>query len=516
MTSQRDNGVSARTEHAVSRRAVVKSLGAGSLGMLASLGGVPPVAPAPVTARSAATASQRDSRPNIILIVLDDMRADDLAAMPAVQSLLVDRGISFANFMTTAPGCAPARASILRGQYPHNHGVLRSQGEQGGFARFHELGNERSTIATWLQDAGYTTALIGKYLNHYPFEEGNPNGFPATYRPPGWNEWAGISDAGYYNFTVNENGQPVRYRGKKHYSTDVLAAKARDFVIRTASTAQPFFLYLAPRAPHGPADAANRHLSAFDGTIAPRPPSYDESDVSEKPSWVRELPRLSHAQIAQLDEVYLDRLRSLLAVDEMVANLVETLSGADILDSTYIVFTSDNGYHLGEHRMLMEKGSPYEEIVRMPLVVRGPGVPTGRTITALASGADLTPTFTAWAGAPTPSFVDGRSLAPLLDRGAMPRPWREGVLIERFADHNARSTKEPQFNALRTEEFIYVEFVTGEAELYDLTTDPFQLHNRITTADPEFVAALSRRLAAWTTCSGDTCRTIEAQPIPRR
>ncbi len=516
MTSHRDNGVTAVTDHVVSRRAVVQSLGAGSLGLLASLGRVPPGAPAPASARAPSAGNQTGSRPNIILILLDDMRFDDLAAMPAVQSLLVERGTSFANFLVTTPGCAPARASILRGQYQHNHGVERSQGELGGFTGFHNLGNERSTVATWLHDAGYTTALIGKYLNHYPFEDGNPNGFSATYLPPGWDEWAGVTDEGYYKMVVNENGELVRYRGKRHYSTDVFAAKAIDFVTRTAPPAQPFFLYLAPRAPHGPSDPAMRHLTALAGTTAPRPPSYDEADVSDKPAWVRANPRLSDEQIAQIDEYHLARLRTLLAVDELVANLVEALSSAGTLESTYIVFTSDNGYHLGEHRALMEKGSPYEEVIRMPLVVRGPGVPAGRTIEALASEADLAPTFAAWAGAPIPSFVDGRSLAPLLDKGPIPRDWREAVLIEHIADRHKRSIKQPGFHALRAEDFIYVELSTGERELYDLVNDPHQLDNLISTADPAFLQALSRRMETWITCAGDECRIIEAAPMPSR
>ncbi|MBA3451022.1 MAG: sulfatase [Chloroflexia bacterium] len=512
MTSRR---FSAGKDRPISRRTVVQSLGAGSLGLLASCGRGAAASPAPASVYADAIGRQQRSRPNIILILLDDLRYDDVSVMPAVQSLLVDQGASFSNYMTTTPGCAPARASILRGQYQHNHGVMRSQGPVGGFERFHALGHERSTVATWLQDAGYTTALIGKYLNHYPTDDKATDAVAATYRPPGWDEWAGVTDEGYYKIEVNENGQLTRYRGEGQYSTDVFAAMAVDFVARTAPTGQPFFLNVAPRAPHGPAEPATRHLSALAGTIAPRPPSYNEADVSDKPAWVQAIPPLSDEQIAQLDEYHLARLRTLLAVDELVANLVEALSNAGVLDSTYILLTSDNGYHLGEHRASLEKGSPYEEVIRMPLLVRGPDVPAGRTIEAVASHADLAPTFAAWAGASTPGFVDGRSLAPLLDRGPIPADWREAVLIEHYADRTEESKKQPGFSTLRGKDFTYVEYSTGERELYDLRQDPYQLDNLAATADPAYMRGLSRALASRVTCAGEACRTSDAARLPK-
>ncbi len=496
------------------RRDVVQKLGAGTLGAVASLGRVLPVTTESVSAHVPDVASQNRARPNIILMLLDDKRFDDLAAMPAVQSLLVDRGTSFTNFMVTTPSCAPARASILRGQYLHNHGVMRSQGEFGGFGRFHTLGHEKSTVATWLQEAGYTTALIGKYLDHYPYDEDFPASVTATYQPPGWSEWAGVTNEGYNSIVINENGELNAYRGKRHYSTDVFANKAVEFITQAVSTTRPFFLCLTPRAPHGPAKPAARHASAFARTSAPRPPSFNEPDVSDKPAWVRALPSLSDNDAAQIDDYYLDRLRTLLAVDEMVTTLIETLSKAGTLDSTFILFTSDSGYHLGEHRASQEKGSPYEESILAPLVVRGPGVPEGKIAAALASQADLAPTFAAWAGVEAPDFVDGRSLGPLLNGGPAPRTWRETVLVELFTDRPQDSTGNTGFQALRTEELIYVEYLTGERELYDLVQDPYQIDNLASEANPSLVRALSKRLARMTACTADSCRAIEAVPLP--
>src|SRR5215217_2865054 len=383
-----------------SRRTALRSISAGTLGALAALGGQVrgTVAPARVAARSV---QDSDTRPNIILLVLDDMRADDLPMMPAVQELLVAQGTSFTNFFATAPTCAPSRASIFRGQYPHNHGVLRSSGEKGGYAPFYTRGHEQSTVATWLQDAGYRTALIGKYLNGYPADV-SPAGVPATYGPPGWDEWAGVTREPYLNLQINENGRLAGY--KEQYATDVLAAEVKTFV---AETTQPFFLYFAPRAPHEPAQFAPRHATAFADVTAPRPPSFNEADVSDKPAWMQAIPPLTEQQIREVDAYYVARLRTLLAVDEMVAALIETLRASGTLASTFILLTSDNGYHLGEHRIVQDKGSPYEESIRAPLVVRGPGVPVGETRAEIVSQVDLAPTFAAWADAAVPDFVDG-------------------------------------------------------------------------------------------------------------
>jgi arylsulfatase A-like enzyme len=359
--------------------------------------------------------------------------------LPIVQSQLVAQGTTFANFLAATPGCGPARASILTGQYPHNHGLRRSGDKNGGFDKFHEAGSEQSTIATWLQGAGYRTALIGKYFNEYP-QDDDP-----TYIPPGWSEWYGVTKEGYYGFRVNENGTVRKYPRLKGYSTDIFAQQANDFIARTAPTAQPLFAYIAPRAPHNPPEPARRHEGAFADAPAPRPPSFDEADVSDKPRWVQVLPRLTADIIATTDDFYRKRLETLLAVDELVGGLIETLEASGALDNTYIFFTSDNGYHLGAYRIIKDKGAPYEESISMPLVVRGPGVLVGHTVNDLGSQVDLGATFAGWADATVPTVIDGRSLAPVLTEGDRIAPWRQVALVEKWADrpdHPPRPGKE--------------------------------------------------------------------------
>lgn len=486
----------------ITRRGALQSLAGGALGLVAGHSTISP--PAQAAAR------ETDPRPNIVLILTDDMRADDLPFMPNVQSLLVEQGATLTTFAATSPGCAPARASILRGQYPHNHRLLRGSGDVGGADVFQELGNEESNVATWLQDAGYRTALIGKYINGYG------NTVEPTYIPPGWDEWAGITSEGYSRFEINENGELVRYRSGRaeQHSTDVLGTIANAFIAETAPTGQPFFVHLSPRAPHGPAEPASRHLSAFADAAVPRGDAFNEADVGDKPIWVQLLPELTADQEAEVDAYYRARLQTLLAVDELVAGLIDQLEASGALENTYIIFTSDNGYGLGEHRVVQDKGSPYEEAIIVPLVIRGPGVPAGVTIDALASQADLAPTFAAWAGTTPPDFVDGRSLAPLLNGEPAPMDWRHSLLIEQFANNPARTEKQPAFEALRLPHLIYVEYGSAERELYNLVTDPEQTANLADTADPALLAALSARVGLMQTCIGEACREIESEPLP--
>jgi arylsulfatase A-like enzyme len=457
-----------------------------------------------------ATAARSAGPPNIILIITDDMRVDDLAAMPRTQELLVARGLTFSNAFVTTPGCCPSRASILRGQYTHNHGVLRSSGDMGGFDRFHELGRETSTMATWLHDAGYRTALIGKYLNEYP------QGVAETYVPPGWDEWIAATKEGYVGFELNENGSLVRYG--KHadaYSTDIYAEKAADFVQRAAAEGQPFFLYVAPRAPHSPPEAAPRYAASFSDAKAPRGPAFNEADVSDKPNWVANGAPLTDDEIHNLDDEFRSRLQTLLAVDDLVATLDEALEANGVAENTYIVFTSDNGYDMGEHRQLLGKGTPYDASITVPLVVRGPGVEAAATDDHLVHLADLAPTFAALAGTTPPDFVDGRSLLPLLE-GAPTGPWRDSLLVEYYRlglgdapdDDVGRpeDEKQPSYKVLVTADLRYVEYDTGERELYDLTSDPDELNNLANSTD---LAPFSTVLAALAACATATCQAAE-------
>ena len=502
--NQDDHGRRMR-DRLISRRSMMRTLGAGAYGLLATLSGRTNQSSAATRGRPAVPQPRADSRPNIILIVADDMRADDLTTMPATQALLVEQGTSFEQFFASAPSCAPSRASILRGQYPHNHGVLRGSEKHWGFGLFRKLGNETSNIATWLQDAGYRTALVGKYLNNYP------SGATPNYVPPGWDEWVGVTNGGYEDFELNEGGTLVPYYERDQpYQTDVLARKATEFVSRTAQSDTPFFLYIAPRAPHAPLTPATRHQGGFATAPVPRPPSFDAAGVG-KPSWVQEEPALDAKAMAKVDATYRARKETLLGLDELVADLVSTLERAGIHDNTYIVFTSDNGYHLGEHRVVAAKGTAYEEVIRVPLVIRGPDVPQGRS-TALASVIDLAPTFAAWADAEIPAFVDGRSLTPVLD--GEPAAWRQTVLVQHYRENPDRVDGPPPFHALRGDGFVYVEYPDGLRELYALSVDPYQLDNIAGTAEPELIQALSARLAELQVCAAAACREAEDAPLP--
>lgn len=446
-------------------------------------------------------------RPNIVMIVVDDLDTVDLRLFPNISAQLVRQGATFENFFTVNSWCCPSRSTILRAQYVHSHRVTTNTAPEGGFARFHNQGLERSTIGTWLQSAGYRTALMGKYLNHYPGETA-----PPTYVPPGWDEWQVPVRRLYqeYGYTLNENGELREYGwGPEDYLPDVLSAKAQRFIAHDG----PFFLYLTPVTPHRPANPADRHAGAFAGLRAPRVPSFDQEDVADEPEWLRALPRLTPERIERIDELYRRRLRAMLGVDDMVGDLVRALRASGKLDDTYLIFTSDNGFHLGTHRLPYGKTSPFEESIRVPMVVRGPGVRPGTTVRALGATVDLGPTLAELAGARVPDFVEGRSLVPLLS-GWPQTPWRKHVLVEfyRGAGFVPTSGKPvPPYRALRTERYTYVEYATGERQLYDLSADPFQLRNIAYEAPPDLVDDLARRLHAMVACSGAGCRLADAR-----
>lgn len=490
----------------------LRVLAVAAVAIVLAAGGLLPSLGAPA-AQPNATA-----QPNILFILTDDLDARALAELPNVRRLLADQGTTFPNFFVSSPNCCPSRASILRGQYAHNHGVLRNSGKDGGFRTFHTLDREPETIGVWMQRAGYRTGLMGKYLNGYP------NSARESWRPPGWDEWDVSLKSGYVDYEMNENGRIVWHgEKKKDYLTDLLTGKAADFVTDAANDGTPFFLYLAPRAPHGPTTPARRHAGAFAGASAPRSPNWNEADVSDKPNFVRAHREIDGKTVAAIDEEYQRRRESMLAVDEMVADLVATLERAGTLDQTYILFASDNGFHLGEHRLPSRKGTPYDEVVRIPLIVRGPGVPAGAVDESLVMNIDLAPTFAALGGAAVPDWIDGRSLASLFDGSG--RGSRSVVLVEDFGGEGSRRKYNrphdrgrgngiPPFRALRSPDLLYVEYASGERELYDRRADPFEMDNIVDRADPRTVATYSERATALAGCARDRCRDLEDAPLP--
>lgn len=447
------------------------------------------------------------TQPNIVFIVADDMRADDYEYMPQTRQLLTEGGATFEEAFVTHSLCCPSRASILRGQYTHNHQVLENNAPEGGFEKFRSMGHEDSTIATWLQSEGYQTALIGKYLNGYARKDDE------TYVPSGWDEWhAKLGGDGYYDYQMNENGTVVQYGSdEQDYYTDVLAGKAKDYARNAAGDSSPFFMYLAPSTPHGPFVPAPRHEDAYANLKAPQTPSFDEPDVEDKPAWVRDLPRLDSSEVEEVDNAYRNRLEMLLSLDEMVAGLIEELQATGELENTYIFFTSDNGYHLGEHRLKVGKRTAYEEAARVPLAVRGPGVPAEHTVKQTALNIDFAPTIAELAGISAPDFVDGRSLRPLLS-DTPPATWRSAFLLEHWNGGGGEPRQTPTYAAIRTGTDKYVEHAQGDEELYDLSSDPYELESLHESADPALVDSLRSRLEDLKACAGESCREAENAP----
>ncbi len=452
-------------------------------------------------------------RPNVVVIESDDQTVESMRVMDNVVSLIGDRGVTFTNSFVNYSLCCPSRATFLTGQYMHNHKVLDNEPPDGGFARFDEL-HRGNNLAVWLRNAGYYTAMIGKYLNGY-------SSIPRT-PPPGWTEWRAASQVSdtqkVYNYKLNENGALVDYgQDPADFKQDVLTRKAVDLVHRRAPITQPFFLWLTYTAAHGggpdpnpnppgnctgSAKPAPRHAHALDFEPVPRPPNFNEADVSDKPARIRNRQSLDAGDIAEIQRRYRCRLESLLSVDEGVKKVVDALRAEAELANTVLIYTSDNGYFHGEHRISKDKRHIYEESIRVPLLMRGPGVPQGVNRGPLVINADLAPTLVDLANAHPQLVMDGRSLIPVANNPSIAQG-RE-LLIE-----------QPGFAAIRTEGYIYAEFSNGERELYDLSTDPFELQSR--HADPAYTlvqAQLAARLDQLRTCTGSSCRTNPSRVLP--
>jgi N-acetylglucosamine-6-sulfatase len=453
-------------------------------------------------------AQTRAAKPNFVFIIADDMRYDELKYMRKTRALLGSDGMSFKNYFVSTPVCCPARATIMRGQYAHNTGVWFNEvgpRQNTGWQGYKANGNERDNVATRLHAAGYRTGLFGKYLNGY---------VNTTFVPRGWDDWFAMQPPFYFNYRVNDNGNIRHYgRGPTDYQTDVLSEETQQFIGASVSKRKPFFAYVAPKAPHNPATPAPRDLHTHDGEKAPRLPSFNEANVSDKPPWISSRPRLSAAQISEANKLHENRAESLRAVDDLVAGVVNELKREGVLGNTYIFFTSDNGLQIGEHRILQGKGRPYEESIHMPLLVRGPGVARGSTTAKLALNTDFLPTFSNLAGIQTPSYVDGRSLRPILKRQRT-STWRSAILIEHRQKGLPRNNnKEMDFSGIRTSKGTkYIEYGGGFRELYKLHSDHYELTNRYDTASPP--TRLAASLQTLKGCARDSCRAAENKLSP--
>ena len=462
------------------------------------------IAAAAGLASSEAQSASPAIRPNVVVLMTDDQTVESMRVMPNVRTLLADQGVTFDSSFVSYSLCCPSRATFLTGQYAHNHGVWGNGGPNGGYYKL----DSTNTLPVWLQRAGYQTIHLGKYLNGY-------GTVSKTEIPPGWGEWFGTPDPStyrYLGYTINENGKLVSYgNAVADYKTDVEARKAVDIIGRQVLDPRPFFLWVAFLAPHngGPRDPddpsglgtpspAPRHRNLFSAQPLPVPLSFNEADVSDKPAGIRNRPPMTAAKIAAVRENYQQRLESLLAVDDAVGQIVNRLSAIGELDQTYIIFTSDNGFFHGEHRVPAGKVLLYEPSIRVPLIIRGPNIPAGQHRSQFVANIDLAPTIVAATGAQPGRIMDGRSLLPF----AMDPLLYSGrdLLLET-----------PNYAAIRSPNWLYAAYLTGERELYNLARDPDELTSL--HADVRYVrtqADLARRLARLRACAGTACR-VEPQ-----
>ncbi|MDP9296899.1 MAG: sulfatase [Actinomycetota bacterium] len=409
----------------------------------------------PLPARAGTT------KPNIVLILTDDQRWDTLSYMPNVRKL-INHGTPFTNSFVPNPECCPSRASILTGRYSGSTDVWGNTYPHGGWQTFHRSGDERSTIATWLDHGGYRTGLFGKYLNDYDSLQGR------TFVPPGWDVWnAYATKPDYYNYDVNRNGTIVHFaNANADYAVDAFAHMTAQFIRNTGNNT-PLFAYYAPLAPHTPTTPPERYKNRFAHLPPIRTPSIPETDRTDKPPWIQDRRDISPQTAA---EFRARQLRVNLAIDDAVGRIVRALSRTGRLSNTLIMFASDNGYLWGEHSW-RGKAVPYNESLRVPLVVRWDAVKAPSVVDNFALNVDWAPTFAQVAGVHAPG-VEGRSLVPLL-RNKRVR-WRKSFVVEHLG---SLEDGIPSYCGIRTHSFLYVQYAGGFEEVYAERRDPYELAN---------------------------------------
>ena len=428
----------------------------GVAGALAScgLGGGEDSSPPPASSSEAEAAV-----PNVLLIVADDQPMGTVERMPNLSS--APGFTSFSSYYDNNPLCCPTRATLLTGLYSHHTGVEVNL-DAPDF-------DDSSTLATWLDDAGYETGLFGKYMNLFPWELG------PDYVPPGWDEWLAFTpDAAYYDYTLLDGKRAESFgSAPADYSTDVLADRVDEFIRDAGDANEPFFAYFSPYAPHAPRTPAPRHADAF--TDEPVVPPENFNRIAEgAPRWWATRPPVDPAESEAATR---DQWRSLLALDDAVGRFLETLDETGQSENTVVIYLSDNGYSLGSHRNRF-KDCPYEECIHLPLLVRWPGHtdPDGAEVEALSGSPDIAPTIAEAAGAQTGSVdVDGESLVPLLEGDEGAEGGEERPILLRHVKYPKVA---PTFWGVRTERWTYVIYErSGERELYDNDADPEQLTN---------------------------------------
>ena len=485
-------------------------------------------------------------RPNILVITADDMRSDDLRWMPRVRHQLAARGLVFRNSFTPNPLCCPARATFLTGRYSHNHRVLDVV-RPYGFAAF----DDSTTLGTVLRRSGYRTAVVGKYLNGYgsmpTFRGHHPS---LHYIPPGWTQWwvssvhrgrrghwPGGGTFNYFHLTANVNGHIRTWPGR--YTT-VVTGRQTESLVRTFSGARPrkpWFIWWTPLAPHGggprePDDPGLIPMSNGDRMpwATPARPSWvkgrfnpsithgagtppdepAEADVSDKPVYLRHAPSLTRREKLAERTVTRQRAEALYVLDVRVGHVLSALRRSGQLSRTIVVFNSDNGYYLGEHRKRQGKITLHEPSIRVPLVIAGPGIPRGVRYDP-ASMADLAVTVAAWGGTRLPQ-ADGTNLRPTISRGD--HGWKRPIVIEgrmlqpRYRHGRCERHVMRGLNTvgIRTGRYAFIRYATSESELYDLLDDPLEMNNLKGHGADTLRVELTGVCNRFVTCARAACR----------
>jgi arylsulfatase A-like enzyme len=471
-----------------------------------------------------ASAAEKESRPNVVVIMTDDQDFRSMPVMPQTRRLIGRAGVTFDRNVVNYPLCCPSRATFLTGQYAHNHGVLWNNWPWGGYRMLD--GSE--TLPVWLGRAGYRTIHIGKYLNEYGEED-------PTEVPKGWDDWYGGVDPStydYYGMTINHNGELKTYSRKpRNYSTNVYTRLANHAIGEATRSRKPFFLNLAPNAPHtvaiqsgatkegSPALPPPRYRDVFADKPMPIYPNFNEADISDKPTSLAQYfpTQMTEEQILQLQDHWRGRMGALLGIDDMVKDVVSKLRRTGEFKNTVIIFTSDNGWILGEHRLrdpITEDGKaagvkfvPYEGSSRVPLLIEGPGFPAGRHVEGVASNVDLARTIVDITGTrdEVGLQMDGISLQ---DAANDPKMLADrGALIETAA--NPRGIL--PYIAVRTKRYSYGLQADGQEGLFDLKLDPWELES--VHDDPRYAqikSILRGVVEDLAECKGAGCR----EPVP--
>jgi N-acetylglucosamine-6-sulfatase len=454
---------------------------------------------------SSTPAGASPSRPNIVLVLTDDLSSNLVRYMPHLRQLM-NRGMTFTNYTVTDSLCCPSRASIFTGEFPHNTGVLSNTAPSGGYAAFQANADQTHTFAVNLRQAGYRTGFFGKYLNGY-----DPNTEPAN--PPGWSQWGAVGSGGYreYGYNLSLNGKIVHHGSSPgDYLTTVLDQMGRRFIRTSAAAATPFALEIATFSPHAPYVAAPSDVGTFASLKVPRTPAFNRHPANA-PTWLAVRRRLTAAQIAGGDAVFRKRVECVQSVDRMIGDLETTLGNTGQLANTVFLFSSDNGFHISDYGLTAGKLTAFDTDVNVPLVVAGPGIASGSVDARPVENVDLAPTFDELAGAPIPAQVDGHSLVALLHGQKV--PWRTLAEIEHVSiktkpgdpDRQSRTAgRLPTYRAVRSATYTYVEYRRGGREYYDRTSDPYEIANTYTALSHRTINTLHAQVAALNRCSGYT------------